>query len=338
MSKQSSCPRIGQAYITKHPEGYIRLMDNSLLKVYETLEPHKGFEQEQIGEVFDFFQEHLPLFWKHRHLILSDSRMFLAPIPSVSGLAYSGRFPDTTLGVYLEFWSICQPATQQDDKGVRSFVTVVAGSPLSGCNRCTLVNEKGRITRNVELNSFSQVWSEFANLVGRYQGIEKVHSSYSLEEVAQRLQSPHKEPQEICAVLSTSERYDAVRTAYEHKALLRKWEYLQEQYTQAIDLLHRYVVEAHREELTKIYQEHIRLQEEWTKREPELIEERRAIRHRLRHSEPNNRELQLRLKAIRHEKEEWLRRLGGEYREQIRQIFLQFPLPCHRLGELLGLK
>lgn len=341
-TKQTSSPGVGQAYLTEHPEGHIRLMDNSLLKVYETAEPHKGFDREQVGEVFAFFQKHLPLFWKHRHRILSDSRMFLTPIPSVSGLAYFGRLPDTTLGTYLELWSICEPAVTRDKEGVRHFVTIVAGSPLSGRNCCTLVSEGGKITRSVHLNSFGQVWSEFANLIGRYKGLEKVYDSYSLEELVRHLQPKQntglETPKEVHAVLTPTERYDAVKTAYAHKVLTHEWKILQQQYDKAITLLHRYVVAAHKEEFTKIYQEHRCLCEAWEKREVELADERKAIRYRLRHGEANSRELQLRLKAIRREKEEWNTKLGGGYWKQVRDVFPDFPIPTERLGKLLGLE
>lgn len=333
---------IGKTYLTEHPEGYIRLIDNSLLKLYSTQQPHKGFDKEQGYEVFNFFQEHISLFWQHRHHILSDSRMFLAPIPSASGLAYLGTLPDTTLGTYLELWSICESATLRNTEGVLHFVTKIAGSPLSGRNSCTIISEDSKTTQSIHLDSFGLVWSEFANLINRYKGLEKVYASYSLEEVVRHLQSEQTAvldaPKEVHAVLTTSERYDAIKTANAHKILTHEWELLQQRYDRAITLLHRYVVEVHREELSKIYQEHCRLSEAWSKREVELADERKAIRYRLRHGEANSRELQLRLKAIRQEKEEWHSKLNGDYYQAIRSVFPDFPLPKFRLGELLGLE
>lgn len=339
MTNQRLSPSIiGQEYITEHPNGYIRLMDNSLLKVYETKEPHKGFEKGQDSKVFEFFQEHIPLFWKHRNLILSDSRMFLSPIPSVVSFYNFRNSSNPTLGIYLELWGICKYATKQEDNGLLSFVTNVSGNPLSGSNRCTLVNEKGQIIQGVSIDSYSTVGRELYKLIERYKDLDKTYETFSLEEIVKRLQTPQDEPKEVNIVLSTANRYDAFEIESKYKSLLSKYEYLENSHSQAVDLLHRYVVEANREELTKKYKEHINLQKEWTKREKELKEERANIRYRLRHLEPNSRELQLRLKAISKEETEWSLRLGAEYAYQIRKIFKEFPLHVSSLGKLLGLE
>ena len=62
-------------------------------------------EQQRQQDV-KFFTDHAFFFLDHRKQILNDSRMFLAPVPVQSGMAYIGTsgFNSPTLGVYIEWW------------------------------------------------------------------------------------------------------------------------------------------------------------------------------------------------------------------------------------------
>ena len=120
----------------------------------------------------------------HKERILSDSRMFLCPVHVQNGLAYTGTsgFHHPILGVYIEWWLNCEGALQTDKKGCRTMVYQLAGSPLSGANRCGVVNEKGK-TDVVSLSSFSSYWSPFMKINQRYTEAKYKYEAYTLQQV-----------------------------------------------------------------------------------------------------------------------------------------------------------
>lgn len=86
--------------------------------------------------------------------ILSNSRMFLAPVPIQNGLAYFGTsgFHNPTLGVYIEWWKHYKCAWVIDEFGVKQPLIYIAGSPLSGANRCAYVGAEGISMVCLQLN------------------------------------------------------------------------------------------------------------------------------------------------------------------------------------------
>ncbi len=126
----------------------------------------------------------------HKERILSDSRMFLCPIAVQSGLAYTGTsgFRNPTLGVYIEWWLNCHGAMRIDKKGQKSLVYRLAGSPLSGANRCGEVLEDGN-THTVTLLSFRDHWAPFIDINTRYTEAKAKCRAYTLQQVLDILHS-----------------------------------------------------------------------------------------------------------------------------------------------------
>ena len=120
----------------------------------------------------------------HKERILSDSRMFLCPVSIQNGIAYTGTsgFHNPTLGVYLEWWSLVKETMCTDRKGRRSLVYQIAGSPLSGSNRCGAVREDGK-TETVSLSPFIDYWPPFMRLNQRYTEAKQLYQAYTLQEV-----------------------------------------------------------------------------------------------------------------------------------------------------------
>ena len=120
----------------------------------------------------------------HMDRIMNDSRMFLAPVSVQNGLAYTGTsgFNRPTLGVYLEWWQTCDGAMRIDNEGRRSLVFRLAGSPLSGSNRCSAVREDG-IIETVTLSPFMSHWSPFTKINTRYTEARVRYQAYTLQEV-----------------------------------------------------------------------------------------------------------------------------------------------------------
>ena len=120
----------------------------------------------------------------HMDRIMNDSRMFLAPVAARNGLAYTGTsgFKRPTLGVYLEWWQTSDDAMRIDNEGCRSLVYSLAGSPLSGMNRCSAVREDGKI-EIVSLSSFNRHCGSFFKINARYTEAKVRYQAYTLQEV-----------------------------------------------------------------------------------------------------------------------------------------------------------
>ena len=128
------------------------------------------------------------LFLQNKDRIMSDSRMFLCPVPIQNDLAYTGTagFNRPTLGVYLEWWLNCEIATIFKEDKTRWLVYFISGSPLTGANKCGIVNEKGDIDSE-SLCPFSSIWSSFTSINKRYDEEKSLYQAYTLEEVVNKL-------------------------------------------------------------------------------------------------------------------------------------------------------
>ena len=128
------------------------------------------------------------LFLQNKDRIMSDSRMFLCPIPIQNGLAYMGTagFNHPTLGVYLERWLSCEKAMILKEDKTEWLVYFISGSPLSGANKCGIVNEKGDIGSE-SICPFSPIWSSFTSINKRYDEAKSLYQAYTLEEVVKKL-------------------------------------------------------------------------------------------------------------------------------------------------------
>lgn len=152
--------------------------------------PHMQEPSPEALRAEKFFTDHAFLFLKHRERILSDSRMFLAPVAVNNHLAYFGTngFQNPTLGVYLEWWLTCEHAAIEgktpDDCWLVYFI---AGSPLSGANSCGIVNPSGECKTTSLRGVFPKVWQSFVKINTRYDEAKELYEAYTLEEVAEML-------------------------------------------------------------------------------------------------------------------------------------------------------
>lgn len=144
-----------------------------------------------VDQAKKFFTDHAFFFLDHREQILRDSRMFLAPVPVQSGLAYTGTsgFCRPTLGVYIEWWMRCALAIIGRNPKSSWLVYRIAGSPLSGSNSCGIVNQKGECLSEPVPGRFSDLWSSFVEINTRYDAAKERYEAYSLEEVAEQLKA-----------------------------------------------------------------------------------------------------------------------------------------------------
>lgn len=205
----------------QHPEGKIKLLDGRVLDCYQSqrlkceplsndLEidtsgvylsmkkpigsrPVKDEREDEEKELERLFLSNAFVLLDNRERILSDSRMFLCPLPIRNGLAYTGTsgFHHPTLGIYIEFWLHCPAATVMKDNGEKWLLWHIAGSPLSGSNRCSLVNSQGE-WKCEQVSSFSGIWRPFMEINSRYNEAKSKYDAYTLRRVLSILDSEGK--------------------------------------------------------------------------------------------------------------------------------------------------
>ena len=91
-----------------------------------------------------------------------------------------------TLGVYIEWWRNNEAAWADDKSGTKQPLYYIAGSPLSGCNKCAYIGSDGE-GHTTSVPHFSRVWSTFARLNTHYTEAKEICESYTIAEVIERL-------------------------------------------------------------------------------------------------------------------------------------------------------
>ncbi len=171
----------------RHPDGKIQLLDGRVLDCYPSegpLNPIAGDDEDE-KELLRLFLDNAFVLLANRERILGDSRMFLCPLPFCrNGLAYTGTsgFRQPTLGIYLEFWMTCDRACLVDDNDGKWLLHHMAGSPLSGCNRCRLVDEHGE-EKTVQVSEFRKAWQTFMQINRRYADAKARYEAYTFRQV-----------------------------------------------------------------------------------------------------------------------------------------------------------
>ena len=199
------------------PENKIRLLDGTLLDCYPLEQPmpyvSNALQIDDSGSFFtvgrkpntpksieaeeserekvdlQLFLDNAFLFTENRERILSDSRMFLCPLPIRNGLYYTGEsgFRQPTLGIYLEWWLNTPKANIIDENGEKWLVWRIVGSPMSGSNKCSMVNPKGESKRE-EVSGFIKLWPSFRRINCRYDMAKLYYQAYNIEQVLGILQ------------------------------------------------------------------------------------------------------------------------------------------------------
>ena len=237
------------------------------------------------------------LFLRKRDRIMSDSRMFLCPVPIQSGLAYmgTGGFNRPTLGVYLEWWLSCESALICDEGVTNRVVYHIAGSPLSGMNHCGVVDENGK-TETETIYPFPPLWSSFMRINRRYDEAKSLYQAFTLEQVVEMLEkeSPtlieDKELENLFLKSTLCKR--EADLAVEINRLKNMVESLKFQ-----------LFYAHRDELKAIMAVHEDKKQKKDKREKEIDEKCQELRIKLKSGEIDNRQYQWQLTPLKKEKE-----------------------------------
>ena len=178
------------------------LVDDSLkldttgvyLSIDKFTKPVQAKPQEDLDE--KLFLSNAFFLLDHSEAILSDSRLFLAPVPIQSGVAYTGTsgFQNPTLGIYVEYWlHMGMPMTfsakeADSEEEVKVLLYHIAGSPITGSNSCSFVTEEGKSIQR-GLPSFGNYWPPFMKINQHYTQAKQLYQSYTLPEALAKLKS-----------------------------------------------------------------------------------------------------------------------------------------------------
>lgn len=188
--------------MNRFPDGKIVLLDGRVVECYPRMEltpdiltvtdehaelsiakkPIKADKEREADK--ERFIKNAFFFLAHKERILTDSRMFLCPVPIQSGMSISGTsgFESPVLGVYIQWWETFAGAMFTDKKGRRRLVFRLSGSSLSGHNICGVVHEDGT-TKNVELRPFWDYGKPFIHINNMYKSAKHQYQAYSLQQV-----------------------------------------------------------------------------------------------------------------------------------------------------------
>lgn len=131
------------------------------------------------------FAESAWLLFENRERILADPRMARVPIDMQNCLAYFGSkaFEGATIGAYLEWWS-GELGHRTDPQGEPFLVVRMAGSPLSGMNKCQIVKQNGEQSE-VWIDRFPSTWKSFSHICQRYRESAYDGVVFTLEQLVQ---------------------------------------------------------------------------------------------------------------------------------------------------------
>ena len=111
--------------------------------------------------------------FEHKEDILSNSRLFFAPINIQSGAAYTGALFKPTLGTYIEWWIA---------RNEEALALYVSGSPLSGANVSKAITKTGKLVLLKPNGTFLNLMKEFNSMHKQYLDVRKECDAYTFEE------------------------------------------------------------------------------------------------------------------------------------------------------------
>ena len=292
------------------------------------------------------FTDNAFLFLANYSRILSDSRMFLAPVYVRNGLAYSGYLPTATVGGYIELWLNCPSSVVFGREDRMSLVWFISGSPMSGANACSVVDEDGN-RRTEAISTFYKLWTRFANIAGYYKDAKTKFEAYTLEEVVAILKRETSERDyrwnirwvyNFTRGSKLQEENDILRARCSD-AETRRDDY-QKKWYNALFL-------SRKERTVEFFRSYMRHEEDRKAREDVLKEEKSALKRRLKNNELSNKECQIALRAVQNELSEISRTGEKELEDGIASLFPElltfeeewwkkFDMPASRLLEEIG--
>ena len=212
-------------------------------------------------------------FLANKERILTDSRVFLCPIPVQSGMTISGTsgFMNPTLGVYLQWWDACSGALRTDENGRRSLVFKLSGSNLSGVNKSGEVFEDGSVGYDC-LRPFKSYWYPFVKINNAYTEAKNKYQAYTLEQVTEILE--REEMGDMAYAHTINERFHTA----EIKTLNERVNYLNAQNKALEERYQNAMLRWKEDRIVKYYNEYVALEMRVESEISLLSEQKRELR------------------------------------------------------------
>lgn len=127
---------------------------------------------------YELLKKNAHFIFENREKVLSNSKIFFAPVNVMSGGAYIGAFVKPTLGSYVEWWIA---------RGKDELALYVSGSPLSGANVSKSITKSGKMVELKPDGMFLNLVKEFNSFHKCYKDIRGNIDAYTLEEAISQL-------------------------------------------------------------------------------------------------------------------------------------------------------
>ena len=240
----------------------------------------------------ELFLKNAFFFLANADKIMKDSRMFLAPVPVQSGLAYTGTggFRNPTLGVYIEWW-LNYPFTMMEERGSKRLTYHIAGSPLSGMNHCGTVDEDGNTHTYSFPSPFNRVWRSFMDINTRYDEAKTKYAAFTLQEVACLLREEENAVATPFIINSLFLRGKVATLTDTVKRLTEENNDLQKQ-------LSKSKIKLHEEPLRQLYDRYISYRQVQNLYLEELYRTRLDLRKQLKNGQINTKDYQPKMKDL----------------------------------------
>lgn len=225
---------------------------------------------------FNILAENAWLLFNRAEEIFADSRMFLAPVNIVNGLAYTGTggLQNPTLGVYLEWWLGGGAAV--DAKG--NLVGYISGSPLSGANCCMSFTPEGKMVKMAQHTPFSAVWGGFMKVNRYYTEAKQLYEAYTIEEVLVKLRG---EGYRFRIVEIWHEAIQSVMLS-EKNVLQRAYNALTKRFEKHLTTNKRLQLDSHRDRILAFFSQYTLMEQEMKPIHDKYLKELAALKQKLR--------------------------------------------------------
>lgn len=327
----------------QHPEGKIQLLDGRVLDCYQPSEQNdtvdNGLQLDTTGEYLSvgkkpqpamtvkgnvekirmaeqkLFTDNAFLFLDNRERILSDSRMYLCPIPVQSGIAYTGTrgFNRPTLGIYLEWWKYCAAASVLEENDEEWLVYKIAGSPMSGSNRCGLVSPFGE-TKTKQVLSFINLWPLFMKINCRYDDAKERYAAYTLGQVLSIL------GEKGCVVGHKQAKHIPFLEQVNY-GLRKRIDYLNTYVNKMCERMHQVLIETKEKELTDFMADYQEREDVKNIRLADIQAKRTELRKQLRKGKIDNIQYQREWMPLHKEKDNLTFKLNLYVYDKLKSLF-----------------
>lgn len=229
----------------------------------------------------------------NRNRIMSDSRMFLAPVRLANSrcLVDASGIVSPLLGAYLEWWLNCGSAIVDSHRNEPWLVYSLTGSPLTGSNHCCIVNQSGQ-TDITKIDCYHDSRKEFVAINRRYRKARRLYQAYTLREVVERL-----------ATESDDRSLERVIFLQQHEinTLRRKMEEAEATHRRKREALLTALFDQKTDQLRRWQTLSLRMEELQKQQLTDMEEQKRQLRRQLRSGELSNVDYQRQLTPLKND-------------------------------------